>query len=127
MTFFGPDMTVRFWLLLAAMFVAGCATQPYADTTILLERKAYAACVVTHAFLSTDTDTSEQALARSAILQCLHERQTVHAKLLAENADRPAAAEFADAYMTELDAAMLQHLAMRLAEERHRRAGDSKT
>jgi hypothetical protein len=121
-------MSARFSSLLMTVILAGCATQPpYSDSTVLLERKAYAACAITRAFLSSETDASTQTLARNAILQCQRERQMVYAKLLAENTGKPAAAAFADGYMDELDAIMLKHLAMRLAEARQRRSGDNET
>lgn len=122
------DMNACFSSLLIPAILLGCAAQPpYSDSMVLLERKAYATCAITRAFLSPERETSAQTLARSALLQCQHERQMVYAKLIAENTDKPAAAAFADGYMDELDAIMLRHLAMRLTEARQRRTADSET
>lgn len=121
-------MITRFACLLIAVFLTGCAVQQtYTDVTTIPERKAYAACAVTRALLSPPTESSEEARARTAVLQCHRERHAILAGLLEENAGKPDAAEFAAAYMAELDAAMLKHLTLRLAEARQRHPGGGRT
>lgn len=101
-----------------ALCMAGCAT-PYSDAANEHERKAYIACAVTRAFLYTG-DASPEAVARGAMLQCEAERHAVLLRLAEENAGKPFAARFVASYMDTLHAAMLDHIALRLAQSRAR-------
>jgi hypothetical protein len=114
-------MTHRFSLLLLAALVSACAGhQAYSDATTVQERKAYVTCAVTRAFLSPDHRDATTEVARSAMRQCESERQAVMLKLIEENADKPFGMKFVEATMEELQAAMLDHLALRLSQSRAR-------
>lgn len=108
-------------LLLLAVLITGCAgNQAYSDATNTQERKAYVNCAVTRAFLSPDPDRSTTEIARGAMRQCDGERQAVMLKLIEENGDKPFGMKFVEAYMEELQAAMLDHIALRLSQSRAR-------
>lgn len=114
-------MANRFSLVLLAALMSGCAGhQTYSDATNALERKAYITCAVAHAFLSPDNGDTATDIARSAMHQCDGERQAVMLKLIEENADKPFGMKFVQAYMEELHAAMLEHIALRLSQSRAR-------
>ncbi len=112
-------MAYRFFLLFFVAFLSACAgNQAYSDTTNTQERKAYVTCAVTRAFLSPDSTRPATEIARRAISQCDSERQAVLLKLIEENADKPFGMKFVEAYMEELQAAMLDHIALRLSQSR---------
>lgn len=114
-------MVHRSSLALLAALITGCAgNRAYSDATNAQERKAYIACAVTRAFLGTDHGETPAKIARSAIRQCDGERQAVMLKLIEENADKPFGMKFVEAYMEELHAAMLDHIALRLSQSRAR-------
>lgn len=114
-------MRTRLACLVLAMLIAGCAVpQPYSDAGNVPERKAYIACAVTRAFLQADPGAAPEDIARSAIHRCEDERHAVMLKLLEENAGKPFGAAFVGAYMDTLQATMLDHIALRLAQSRAR-------
>ena len=108
-------------LVLLAALVTGCAgNQTYSDAANAPERKAYITCAVTRAFLNPDRGLAATETARDALRQCDSERQAVMLKLVEENADKPFGMKFVEAYMEELHAAMLEHIALRLSQSRAR-------
>lgn len=112
-------MPNRFAPVLLAAVLTACATpQTYSDATNAEERKSYVACAVTRAFLSGDDKAPPEEVARAAVAECAGEREAVYTKLVAENAGKPFAMRFIEAYMDELHAAMLDHIALRLSQSR---------
>ncbi|OWW18337.1 hypothetical protein [Noviherbaspirillum denitrificans] len=107
--------------ILAAL-LAGCAA-PYSDTANEQERKAYIACAVTRAFLHAGSDAAPETVALDAMRQCDGERLAVLLKLLEENAGKPFGAQFVQAYMDTLQATMIDHIALRIAQAREGRGG----
>ena len=111
----------RLSCMLITTFLAGCATsQAYSDATNAQERKAYIACAVSRAFLSADDSAAPEDIARRAMVRCESERHAVMLKLIEENADKPFGMKFVEAYMNELHATMIDHIALRLAQSRPR-------
>ena len=121
-------MLNRLSCALLAMLMTGCAGhQAYSDATNAHERKTYIACAVTRAFLDTYPDSAPEDVARIALHQCDGERQAVMLKLIEENADKPFGMTFVEAYMNELHATMLDHIALRLTQSRARGSGVAST
>ena len=112
-------MVHRLSCALLATLLTGCATnQAYSDATNVQERKAYIACAITRAFLNQDHDAAPEEIARNALSQCDSAQQAVMLKLIEENADKPFGMKFVEAYMRELNATMLEHIALRLTQSR---------
>jgi hypothetical protein len=121
-------MVNRFSFVLFAALVSGCAgNQAYSDATNSQERKAYITCTVTRAFLSPDHGDTATEVARRAMRQCDSERQAVMLRLIEENVDKPFGMKFVETYMEELQAAMLDHIALRLSQARARSPAGSST
>ena len=109
----------RLSLVVLAALMSGCAgNQAYSDATNAQERKAYITCAVTRAFLSPDHGDTTAEIARGAMRQCDSERHAVMLKLIEENADKPFGMKFVEAYMEALQAAMLDHIGLRLSQSR---------
>lgn len=121
-------MVIRLFSTLLAALLASCALPPtYSDTASVQERKSYVACAVTRAFLDRARDTPPEEAARSALRQCDSKRQTLLHKLIEENAGKPFGMRFVEAYMDELHAAMIAHIALRLAQSRARQGSGTNT
>lgn len=120
-------MAIRAVLVLIAVVLAGCASsQAYSDATNAWERKAYITCAVTRALLVDDYDAAPQEAVRKAMQQCNDERLALFAKLIAENAGKPFAMTFVEAYMDELQATMLEHISLRLEQRNSRTPHNTK-
>lgn len=108
-------MPNRLPALLSTLALAACATgQPQRQAAqepaeLAAARKAYAACAVNHAFANLRAPLSEQDLAQYALQQCQAERQAVRGRLPAGEAV---------AYLDEVDAVILDHLALRVRQAR---------
>lgn len=121
-------MVNRLASLVIVAFLSACAApQTYSDTSNAEERKAYVACAVTRAFLNEEHDAPPNEVAELAVLQCAGEREAVYTKLIVENAGKPFAARFVEAYMDELHRTMLDHIALRLSQARARDRGSKRT
>lgn len=119
---------MKLYLLAAAMAaIAGCAVNPsYTDATISPERKAYIHCAVVKAYSRFDTPEAALDIARTAVEECEPQKRAVYDKLLAENASQAQGKLFADSYISELSATMVNHIALRLDEVRVQRKDGSK-
>lgn len=121
-------MAIRAALVFIIVFLSGCATSlAYSDGANAQERKSYINCAVTRAFVNAEQETSSQEAVRAAIGQCKTERRALYAQLITENAGKPFAMNFVDAYMDRLHATMLEHITLRLEQSRSQKHRDTRT
>jgi hypothetical protein len=81
------------------------------------ERKAYAECAVQAAFSVPLPELyAADALAQAAVAVCEPLRRAVFTRLVSDHAALPDAAALAAAYVSQVDAALASHLALRLRE-----------
>ncbi|HYD97286.1 MAG TPA: hypothetical protein VEC01_18320 [Noviherbaspirillum sp.] len=105
--------------VLAVLVLPGCLTrQPVpAAASDFPERKAYLGCALARAFPDAAQDASEDGVMQAAMWNCRSEREALQAALNAEHPGNPGAAR---ACMDELEAVLLEHMALRLAQVRRK-------